>query len=77
MISDRNRKQVADDEFRELARDLNSFLDRITHVIQDLSDVLANVLVVTRRLTQVHDQMAHQFKKIDAGDGAEPLGATS
>jgi HAMP domain-containing protein len=54
------------DEFGELARDLNSFLGRITHVIQDLSDVLANVLVVNRRLTQVHDQMGHHFKEIDA-----------
>ena len=55
------------DEFGELARDLNSFLDRINHVIQDLGDVLANVLVVNQRLTQVHDQMEHHFKKIDAG----------
>jgi HAMP domain-containing protein len=54
------------DEFGELARDLNSFLDRITHVIQDLSGVLANVLVVNRRLTQVHDQMGSHFKVIDA-----------
>ncbi len=54
------------DEFGELARDLNSFLDRINHVIQDVGDVLANVLVVNRRLTQVHDQMGHHFKKIDA-----------
>jgi HAMP domain-containing protein len=54
------------DEFGELARDLNSFLDRITHVIQDLSGVLANVLVVNRRLTQVHAQMENHFKVIDA-----------
>ena len=54
------------DEFGELARDLNSFLDRITHVIQDVSGVLANVLVVNRRLTQVHDQMESHFKEIDA-----------
>jgi HAMP domain-containing protein len=54
------------DEFGELARDLNSFLDRINHVIQDVGDVLTNVLVVNRRLTQVHDQMGRQFKKIDA-----------
>ena len=52
------------DEFGELARDLNSFLDRIDHVMEDLGDVLANVLVVKKRLTQVHDQMGRQFKKI-------------
>jgi len=54
------------DEFGELARDLNSFLDRIVHVIQDLSDVLANVLVVNRRLTQVHDQMESHLKEVDS-----------
>ena len=52
------------DEFGELARDLNSFLDRIDHVMEDLGGVLANVQVVNRRLTQVHGQMEHQFKKI-------------
>jgi HAMP domain-containing protein len=54
------------DEFGELARDLNSFLDRIDHVMEDLSDVLATVLVVNRRLTQVHDQMGDHFRRIDA-----------
>ena len=54
------------DEFGELARDLNAFLDRIDHVMEDLGGVLANVLVVNRRLTQVHDQMGYQFKKISA-----------
>ena len=47
------------------ARTVYPILDRIVHVIQDLSDVLANVLVVNRRLTQVHDQMESHFKEID------------
>ncbi len=53
------------DEFGELARDLNLFLDRVSHVIEDLSDVLTKIVALNKRLTQVHDQMAHYFKTVD------------
>jgi len=53
------------DEFGELARDLNLFLDRVNHVIEDLSGVLTKIVALNKRLTQVHDQMVHYFKSVD------------
>ncbi|MFQ6022261.1 MAG: HAMP domain-containing protein [Acidiferrobacterales bacterium] len=55
----------SNDEFGELARDLNLFLDRVSHVIEDLSAVLTKIVALNQRLTQVHDQMADHFKSID------------
>lgn len=54
------------DEFGELARDLNLFLSRIGHVITDLEAVLDHIIVVDKRLGQVHEQMSNQLRKVDA-----------
>lgn len=44
----------SDDEFGELAHDLNLFLERVDQVMEDLSDVLSSISDLTERLTDVH-----------------------
>jgi methyl-accepting chemotaxis protein len=53
------------DEFGELARDLNLFLDRVSHIIEDLSAVLTKIATLNKRLTQVHDQMVVYVESVD------------
>lgn len=52
------------DEFGELARDLNLFLDRVSQILDDLGGVLTKIVALNRRLTQVHDQMAQHFRTV-------------
>lgn len=59
------------DEFGELALDLNHFLDRITHIVEDLDKILTKVVAVSHRLNQVSGQMSEQFERIhDSVQGA-------
>ncbi|MDT8436160.1 MAG: methyl-accepting chemotaxis protein [Gemmatimonadota bacterium] len=54
----RSRVDVrSDDEFGELAHDLNEFLDRICLVFEDLEEVLKRVAAVNERLLQVSRQL--------------------
>ena len=55
------------DEFGELARDLNLFLDRISHIIEDLRTVLTRVSTVNHRLNQTHRQMGERVERLNAG----------
>ncbi len=54
------------DEFGELAADLNLFLDRLNHILDDLGGVLAKVAALNKRLETVHGQMADGFEKISS-----------
>lgn len=50
------------DEFGELARDLNHFLDRITQVVSDLDRILAEVLAVGDRLGTLNRHLERQLE---------------
>ena len=50
------------DEFGELARDLNHFLDRITQVVSDLDRILAEVLAVGDRLGALNRHLERQLE---------------
>jgi predicted dehydrogenase len=50
------------DEFGELARDLNHFLDRITQVVSDLDRILAEVLAVGERLGALNRHLERQLE---------------
>ena len=52
------------DEFGELARDLNHFLDRVSHVVEDLDGVLSKVAAVNERLTTVSGTMGKQIESV-------------
>lgn len=52
------------DEFGELALDLNHFLDRIVHIVEDLDRILTTVVAASHRLEQVSSQMNAQFEGI-------------
>ncbi len=59
------RAQVkSEDEFGELAADLNHFLDRIAHVTEDLDHVLLRMVAAKHRLDQVSTQMTEHFDAI-------------
>ena len=53
------------DEFGELARDLNLFLDRVSQVIDDLGQVLTRIVVLNQRLTEVHSRMTDEYQALD------------
>ncbi len=55
------------DEFGELASDLNLFLDRLTHILEDIRAVLARVAGLNQRLESIHGQMSTGFEKIGRG----------
>lgn len=65
------------DEFGELAQDLNHFLDRITLVVRDLDTILSEVVAVGARLGALNKQLEGQLDGLrDAslrglGDGAQ------
>ncbi len=50
-----------EDEFGELARDLNHFLDRIAVVVGDLDKILSEVVTVGARLGTLNRQLEHQL----------------
>jgi len=62
-LSHRARVKSAD-EFGELALDLNHFLDRIAHIVEDLDGILTTVVAAGHRLEQVSGQMNAQFEGI-------------
>jgi methyl-accepting chemotaxis protein len=49
------------DEFGELAQDLNHFLDRIVHVVQDLDKILGEVVAVGTRLGTLNRHLERQL----------------
>lgn len=65
------------DEFGELARDLNHFLDRITQVVSDLDRILAEVLAVGERLGALNRHLERQLEGLrdnalrTIGEGAQ------
>ncbi len=54
------------DEFGELARDLNLFLDRLCQIVEDLGGVLTHITGINKRLITVHDQMAGHYHDVDS-----------
>jgi len=52
------------DEFGTLARDLNLFLDRIAHIIDDLSCVLAKIATVNDHLVQIQGNVSARLCKV-------------
>ena len=66
-----------EDEFGELAQDLNHFLDRITLVVHDLDKILSEVVSVGARLGALNRQLEGQLDGLRDGsvrsmaDGAE------
>lgn len=53
------------DEFGELARDLNLFLERVNQVMEDLSAVLSNLSRLTEQLTDVHERTVRCQHRLD------------
>jgi methyl-accepting chemotaxis protein len=60
----RRAKARSDDEFGELADDLNHFLDRVYHLVEDLDDVLKQVVAVNQRLGRVSTAMGEQIQSV-------------
>jgi methyl-accepting chemotaxis protein len=54
----------SDDEFGELAHDLNLFLERIDHILEDLGSVLAKVIAVNHRFVQVQGQTSERYARV-------------
>ncbi len=54
----------SEDEFSELARDLNHFLDRLCLILEDVGNVLEKITVLNLRLTQVNSQIENKFEVI-------------
>ena len=54
----------SDDEFGELALDFNHFLDRVSHLVEDLDAVLHKVVAVNERLAQVSTDMGRQINTV-------------
>lgn len=52
------------DEFGELATDLNRFLDRLCHILDDLGAVLARVAALNQRLEEIQNRSAGRFERI-------------
>jgi methyl-accepting chemotaxis protein len=49
------------DEFGELAQDLNHFLDRVVHIVQDLDKILSEVVAVGTRLGALNRHLERQL----------------
>ncbi len=67
----------SDDEFGELAVDLNHFLDRVSHLLEDLNGVLTQLLAVNDRMAQVSGRMGGQLGALEESAGralAETVG---
>ena len=52
----------SEDEFGELAQDLNHFLDRITQIVRDLDRILSEVVVVGTRLGVLNSHLESQLE---------------
>ena len=57
-------KTNSEDEFGDLATDLNHFLDRIALVVKDLDVILSEVLVVGDRLKVLTKQLDSQCREM-------------
>jgi len=57
------------DEFGELARDLNLFLDRLSHILEDLDSVLHKLRAVNTRLTTTQEHMTARYDAMRAHTG--------
>lgn len=57
----------SEDEFGGLASDLNEFLDRLQHLLEDLDEVLRQVAAVNTRLEQVSEGSREQLGALQAG----------
>jgi HAMP domain-containing protein len=55
-----------DDEFGELAVDLNHFLDRVSVLLEELDGVLSKVVAVNERLSQVSGRIGKQTESVQA-----------
>lgn len=60
----RRAKINSEDEFGELALDLNLFLDRICQVIEDLNEILTQETAVNQRLSELMTQMDDQLNQM-------------
>ncbi len=60
----RRAEAKSSDEFGELATDLNLFLERMGHLVEDVSGVLGQVSAVNERLTQVSARMGEQQETV-------------
>ncbi len=54
----------SDDEFGEVALDLNHFMERVSNLVEDLDDVLGKVVAVNERLAQVSGRMGGQIATV-------------
>ncbi len=54
----------SDDEFGELATDLNHFLDRVCLLVEDLETILSKVGAANERLSQVSGTMAQHIDSV-------------
>jgi methyl-accepting chemotaxis protein len=59
-------KLRSEDEFAELAQDLNAFLDRICHILEDMDNVLVKLTELDKRLSQTRRRMSEKFNIICA-----------
>lgn len=60
-------KVKTEDEFGELAEDLNHFLDRIALVVHDLDKILSEVVAVGERLGSVNRRLEQQLDQLRDG----------
>jgi hypothetical protein len=58
---------TSQDEFGELAQDLNHFLDRIGQVVHDLDRILSEVVRVGERLGSLNRHLEHQLDSLRDG----------
>lgn len=59
----RRARIKSEDEFGELALDLNLFLDRICQIIEDLNEILTQETAVNQRLGELITQMDDQLNQ--------------
>jgi methyl-accepting chemotaxis protein len=62
----RRAEAKSNDEFGELATDLNLFLERVGQLLEELNGVLGQVGAVNERLTQVSTRMGEQLETVQA-----------
>ena len=55
----------SNDEFGELAHDLNAFLDRVDHMLRDLERTIGKMVAVATRLAQVTGQAGKQLEGVE------------
>ena len=58
-------KVTSNDEFGELALNVNDFLDRINQVMGDLLDLLNKVVMINQRLSETNHQLLSDFTELE------------